>query len=599
MRAVTSPSFRCAALTLIVVAVLSLKASAQTNTGVRVSGSLGAFFDAYSMNSEGLSPVFARRPGGVFRFTADPTFYFSSEVSIPISISMTSREAGIISPNVSQPSILQILANPMNRFLVSPRLGVVMFQIGSHVPQYGKLTVSDAQVFGTSIDIKPGLFRLSASVGILQRAVQADTTLNLPGAYRRMLYAVRLASESDLNNFVGITIGRMNDEEGSVSYIEQSNNVRVPITDETGVVVRDSILAVSSQSSLLPKAQEAITAGINFRTELEKGFTLGGELAGVAFTRDKRAPMLIEPIPALEKLMPTRSSTRNDFSATLDAAYSAPNWGVTGSALYVGPGFISITQPFFMSDRVDLTLSPRLGLFDQQLTANGTIGFRFSNINNTLNAPSQQVLISVNANGILSENISLGGGFTNFGFRSTHNEDTIRYEQVNQSFSLTPSGNFVTDSVRHLVFASVSFDSFKDLSVGSGAAGTSNSTQSVSVSYSLMPVIGVWSVRSTATYVQNTLSLGVAVVRSIQLGGSYRFLQGLIEPDASITYSSNNIASQPHELQVTFRGGIRSSITKALKASFTVQQTRLSSASATAGRQYSETLASAGIRWSF
>ncbi len=572
---------------------------AQNGSDVRVSGSIGAFFDVYSMNSEGLNPVFARRPGSVFRFTADPTLYFSNEVSIPISISITSREAGTISPNVSQPSILQTLANPMNRFLISPRLGVVAFQVGSHVPQYGKLTVSDAQVFGTSIEIKPELFRLSASVGILQRAVQADTTLNTPGAYRRMLYAVRLASESDLNNFVGITIGRMNDEEGSVSYIEQTNNVRVPITDETGVVVRDSILAVSSQSSLLPRAQEAITAGINFRTELEKGLTIGGELAGVAFTRDKRAPMLIEPIPALEILMTTRSSTRNDFSATVDAAYSAPNWGVTGSALYVGPGFISITQPFFMSDRVDLTLSPRMGLFDQRLTANGTVGFRFSNITNTLNAPSQQLLISVNANGVISENISLGGGFTNFGFRSTQNEDTIRYEQVNQSFSLTSSGNFVTDSIRHLVFASVSFDSFKDLSVGSEAAGTSNSTQSVSLSYSLMPVVGVWSVRSTASYVQNTLSLGVAVIRSIQLGGSYRFLQGLVEPDASIVYSSNNIASQPHELQITFRGGIRSSITKALKASITVQHTRLSSASVTAGRQYSETLASAGIRWSF
>ncbi|NQW29968.1 MAG: hypothetical protein HQ472_05595 [Ignavibacteria bacterium] len=43
----------------------------------------------------------------------------------------------------------------------------------------------------------------------------------------------------------------------------------------------------------------------------------------------------------------------------------------------------------------------------------------------------------------------------------------------------------------------------------------------------------LWTLRSSATYVQNSLSLGIAVIHSIQLGGSYKFARGLFEPDVS------------------------------------------------------------------
>lgn len=470
--------------------------------------------------------------------------------------------------------------------------------LGSIVPRYGALTVANAQVFGAGIELAPGQLRASASYGTLFRAVPADTSTGRAGSYARTLWNVRLGAEMSDQSTIGVTVAYMNDDEGSIPYITQETPVTVPIVDTNGVALRDSVINFTQRNPLLGMPQEGAALGIDFKSQLGQGFHTSGELALTTFTRDKTAPSLEEGFPVVGSILTSRTSTRFDAAGKIEIGFRDTDWGLSLGALYVGPGFVVLSQPYFQSDRIDINFSPSVRLFSGLLQANGTVGYRINDMSNMLTAGSTQMLLAIQTVATISEGLTLSGSFTNFGYRTTRAEDTLRYEQVSNSFSLMPSYILVADSMRHMMSVSFSNDAFSDLTQ-QNVNSSANTTTAYLLMYGLSPVSATWMARATISIVQNDLALVKTTMRSGTVSGTYRAFNGRFEPEAAFTYSMNQIVGLPEETQLTLRAGCRAKIVPSVHVFANVQWTDVASDESANGRAYSETLGTFGVRWTF
>lgn len=583
---------------IVVVAVmLSNTCIAQDSSAIRVSGSVGSTFDVYTMNSTGGTNTLPRRPSSVLRFFANPTLYVSDWLVIPVQMNFTFREAAVIQPSLESPTIGELLTNPMNRFTISPKFGPVQVHLGSVTPRYGSLVVDNVQVFGAGIDVMPGNLKLSATYGILQRGVQADTTLGRIGSYARMLTAVRVGSEPNSETRFGFTFARVSDDESSIPFITESVVVPIPIVDPDGVTVRDSSLAITSPSPLQPTAQEGVSFGFDMRVPIVAGTYLGAEIAGTSFTRNTAAPELSESVPVIDMLMKTRTSTRIDVAGKVFAGFTEKEWGVEGGITYIGPGFVSVTQPFLQPDRVDITVSPRFSVLEGWLSGMATVGWRTTNLMNSLEASSTQLLTSLNITGMISNGFTVTGTFSNFGFRTTSALDTLRYEQVARSLGIMPTYSFTGGDFRHIVMAVASIDQFTDVTNGS-AVSADNTTTMLNVSYGISPLRSLWSARVMVAYVSNNLEQFGTTSRSVTLSGNYRLLEGLLQPEAAVVVGTNVLGQLPEEMQLTIRAGCQVRVSKALTGTVRYQVTNASTDDV-GGRNYVESLATIGVQWNY
>ena len=586
-------------LCLVTVVVCYTAMAAQTDsTSFSIRGSIGVTYDLYSINSDGPRSVSPRRPPTVLRLTADPTIELGDVVEIPIHIALTFREASVIQPQIPDPDIGSFIQNPLNRISVSPRFGWATLHLGSLLPRYGTLTISNAQIFGMGFDFAPSPLRISGSYGILNRAVQVDTVNGRRGSYARSILAIRIANEQGSNSAFGLTVSRMTDDRTSIPFVTEVLNIPVPIVDSNGVVVKDSAYSLITRDSLQPLAQEGISLGMDFKTNIGDGGFINAELAGSAFTRDQDAPVLEESLPVIDLFMTSRTSTRLDVAGLVEGGYNDRSWGVKGGITYIGPGYVSLSQPFLQQDRIDVTVTPRFNVFNGRLTGSATVGWRMNDLIKSLDNGSTQLLLNIATTALATDDLTLSATFTNFGYRQTRNIDSIRYEQVTTSFSIMPTYVFGSGSLRHVVSGSFGLDSFDDLTAV-GTPSSSNTTISATAAYSISPRSADWSARLVAAFVTNDLVSTRTTMQSVTLGGMYRMLYGTLTPDAAITLSNNVITGLPSETQITLRGGASWVVVNSLQLVGRLQLNTVTSSDTVAGRSYDEILATIGIRWSF
>lgn len=569
--------------------------AARDDAEVRLYGSAGTTLDLYSLVNTGNSYTSPRRPASVFRIFASPTIAFGSDIEIPIQISYTGREASLIQPALSSPDILSVLANPMNRFSISPRFGQVQLTIGSTITRCGSLVADNSQVFGFGVDAKPGTLRLNATYGILSRAVGADTAAGKTGSYERTLMAFRIGSEQGQESRFGFSFAVMRDQETSIPYIPSTITIPVPIVDSNGVVVRDTAVSITQRSELLPMVRAGTSLGFDLRLPLIAWTYVELELAGTGFTRDASAPSLQDEVPLLSMIIHTNTSTRVDAAGKAALGFKKAEWDVRAEAAYLGPGYVCITQPFVQPDRLDITVTPRYS--NNNLLASATVGWRRSGLSGMVGAASNQLLVNISANANVSSEWSVNATYTNFGYRTTGTADTVRYEQVSRSAVVAPTYTTATKSLRHLATLSASVDAFTDVTAPA-IASQQNTTTSLSLAYSIASVLQPWSARLIVTAMNNNLSLGGVSARNATLGASYRMWNGLLLPDASVLYGVNEFGGRPAEGQLTLRLGIRARFSSALSGYCRYQLTS-ASASGVGSRDYTEHLGSFGLTYTY
>lgn len=548
-------------------------ASAQQDSpqAFRLSGGVTLTGDVYEFTSTPDGAERPRRPASLFRLIFNPTIIIGDKVTLPFNIMLSSRETNVVTPNAKNSSFLQFIQNPMNNigFLsFSPKIDWAQAYIGTHVPMYSELSTGDEQVFGLGIDLTPGKFRFAVSAGTSQRAIEPDSVNGIRGAYARHLYAAKIGYGTE-QSFIHLNLVRAKDSPSSV--------VRVP----EGV-----------------KPQEGLVFSTNFRVAVTDAFSVTGEAAGSAFTRDMSADDVTSDSPVPSSLFRQRVSTRTDYAGSLALEYAESLWGIKLSSRYIGAGYATLAFPYLQPDRLDFQLAPRIKLFDRMLNLSGSVGQRVNNLSNTSGATTTQFIGSANILAVFSDAFTVTARYANFGIRNNLTNDTLKLETVSNSLSLSPSYTLMTESAVHSFTASYSIDVFDDLNVISGAQ-SSNNTQTYMLVYATSFTTNPFSFSVTGSRMTNDLPLSKLLLYSASLSASYRFFEGALVPSLLATWSNNALGDFTADRQLLLRLSMQWNATSAIAVNLAVSRNDYRYGSSRPGVSFEESFLESSVSWRF
>lgn len=562
-----------------------------------IQGSISTSAEYYASDATGDAlgfPIWTpRRPSDLYRLVINSTATLFGTVRIPLRLVLNSTETNTITPSTVSPTLAQILENPLNALSISVRPGVewAELQLGTHLPRYSDLLGSDVQIFGAGVSATPSLLRVGFNTGVVQRAIASDTLIGNSGSYRRNLTMAKLGIGNGNKWFVDINVVAMRDDTmrlanglpPQIRTIRQEIGETDPVTGETPfreIVTWDRM-----------PAEEGIMTSMAFRAQINEAIALVGEIAGMGRSRDVRAPEL-DSVPSyipesfLSVFRPRESSTF-DGAATAALLINNPKWGADVRVKYYGPGFVSFSIPFMMSDYLDLTVSPRFTLFSDRVSFSGTVGQRIMNYSSMTDAELTQLLIASNLSVIFSDVFSVSGTFSNFGIRNGVVNDSLRIQNVARSIIVTPSLTFSERTVNHSISVSASMDSFEDFNLISGRL-TSNNTFGVFGNYT-----AAWTTRplvlfAGANYLRNNLQDFGFTILNFSVGGSYGFFQNKVTPNINIGVGSNTMVSATADLQLIAQAGIRWNITDKLSLTASTSTNNYRYGSSRPGAQFAE-----------
>ena len=297
--------------------------------------------------------------------------------------------------------------DPYLRFGVHPEFfkGAVRLHGGDFYPEGTSLIVGGASLFGGGIDVEAGNIRGGAWYGTIDRPTTfgSDTLSSEPS---RIGLGARIGFGSNDKGFVDFSLTH---------------------------IIDDSVSAVDSP--LL--AQENTIAGTEFFLPLfSNKLTIEGEGAIAAWSSDIEAGELESGLP----FFTARESSQFDGAARFGVRY-APSWNVAVglSGRWIGPGYVTLTQPYMQNDLFEATLSPSLTLFDGRLYTNGSIGVQWDNLRNTKEGTTRELVGSFFASMQTTDWLDLSLSYNNYGSSSDHANDTVRYGYLSRSLTFSPT----------------------------------------------------------------------------------------------------------------------------------------------------------------
>ncbi|MBU3742713.1 MAG: hypothetical protein FGM24_10575 [Candidatus Kapabacteria bacterium] len=534
------------------------------STWIKFSGSAGISTELYSFENPNGTQA-GRRPASLTRLTLAPVLSLGSWFSLPLNLVITLPETNVTTPALTAPSFSQFFSNPINQLgftLTSEKLNGSRIHIGTHTPKFSELSGGDIQLFGVGLDARPGPVQIAASGGIAQRAVAPDSARGIRGAFRRDMYLARIGLGNTETRRLGVNVVYARDDRSSLaSDIVQVIPARPFETDSTVIIPADTVRI---------RAEEGLIGSLDASVELSSGITLSGEMALSTFTSDTRADIIAASGAAdfiskitdgLSNVIQRRATTRADLAGTAALIIKQPTWGVTFSALYMGAGFMPLGYPFAQADRIDLKVSPSLRLFEGDLALAGSVGQRVNNLSETKGEALTQFIANGSMNIRFSDALSLAVNYANFGIRSNSILDTLKIQNVSESFSIEPTLTIEGSSLLHTVTGSIAFDAYDDFNVVTGAE-SSNDTRSATLTYTAMFMGVPLTVGAMGTYVENALFAGMLVIRTAGLNASYRLFGGAVTASVSYTMAGSTFTSMPTDSQGFLKVSARWNISK-------------------------------------
>lgn len=566
-----------------------------SSSAVSGSGSATITGDFYDYASTGDVPVSSRRPPSLIRFIISPTLTFGGKVSLPFTIMFSSRETSTITPPIKEPTLAQFLQNQANSFSISPKFDWAQFHLGSHTPSFSELSVGNVQLFGVGTELSPGGFRFKASAGATQRAVEADTLNRTRGAFARHLYAASIGYGSGETEVL-LNLVRARDDVSSIRTVRQP---LIVTPDSADLSLRDTTF---TQHVLMPQPEEGLVATISARVPIADGISLSSEAGAGLFTRDMYASPIGERAAAVNSLVRQRTSSRGDGAGRLSIDFAKSTWNLAITALYIGPGYVTLGFPYMQSDRLEFSLAPSFRLFDSVMTISGTFGHRTNNLSKSRGSTTTQILAAANVDALITSGFNVVVDYSNFGMTTDVTNDTFRVRTISQSFSVRPTLTFTAGDAVHTVNAGFALDDFDDLNPITGAE-SANNTKTFSGMYSASLNDVPLTIDAGATYLTNALSSGDLTIQSFNIGAGYRLMNGAVTPSLSATFTTSRLEHLRRPVTDDTQLGIRLSVGVRI-----TQKLRLTAAASTnmyeygvsrAGATFTENMLRTSLGWSF
>lgn len=473
---------------------------AQSN--VQVNGSAGVTTELYQFNPSD-STMLPRRPDFNYRIFFNPTVRIGDKVSIPFELYLTKRQPNAMLPLSSSRSLTDL----NNRIGIHPTFGWATFHAGTHEVQFSELSTGDLPVFGWGVDFRPGKFRVAYSQGLTRSVFEGDTTLNLRPQWQQKIQALKIGSGS---------------KEGSFWY--------------ANIVKRSDDMASLTDAAYASKATEGLLFTTDFQLRLASRIIFNGEIGSSAFTRDLSADSLADHglsfMPA--SIFQVNQSTRADAAGKGKLDFNYEQWGLSLQAKYLGPGYEPLGYAFMETDVFDLTISPRLRLFNNRFTVNASVGQRRDNLADTKLATTKRLIALVNTN-IVLDKFSFSAQYNNYGMRNNVDNDTLKLEFVSSNFSVTPSYRFKSDNgAFHSCSVSFNKSVFEDKNLLTGTYSNNNTT-SINGHYNL--VFKQLNAGAAISFMDNKRINGDFHIFSGSLRFGHSFFERKLNVNTSVGYS--------------------------------------------------------------
>ena len=549
---------------------LSIKLKAQDKTfwqNIALDGQVGLHYDWYRMTAlEG--QVQARRPSELLRFMAMGSVGYKS-ISIPYALNISSRQTNLVTPIPTEGNFLNYLVNPYNAIGLSPETKYGKIYLGSNIPQHSSYTTGALRTFGFGADLKHKEWVGGVYGGITQVAVESDTTNNIQGSYRRRVYAYKFGYGKKEGKHLYISYLKSFDEENSVK----------------------------NQLSIAP--EENVVLVLDGRWDFGKDLYVEAEYAKSVYTANSAGESTgrIEG-QFLSRLISINSSSRLGDALKGSIGLNKNNYKLKLTTEYLTPGFVTLGFPFMQSDRLDITLNPQVSLLNKKLNIGGSVGRRANNVSGLKGNTTYQALLNVNANWQLSDRWAVNANFSNFGFRNTVRNDTLRVENVSRTISISPSYTFASAKHNHVITFTTSIDDYIDYNIVYGNESDNNSYTAL-LMYLLSWKDKPLTADFTVSRFNNDNQAGKMSVNSVSGGINYQYFKKKMQSGIKLVYLQNQLPDNETAGQTLLSIQHRHRIIKNLSFNFQGSINLFKQNRADEGLHYRETLLQTQLIYSF
>ena len=525
---------------------VSLNAQEKKKPVVKLSGSIGVFYDIYSFSEENFATFRPRYPDNVLRLQANANLQIGQYFNIPIGINITNQQTLYNLPSVPEESLGDYVQNPANNIHLYPKYKWAQLFLGTQTPLYSQLSTGDIPIFGVGLELNPGKFIFSANYGVSQREIEPDVTFNVQGAYKQDIISARIG------------IGKIEGSKVTLNIVKIEDDTLSVATRPIGI---DPISGVS----ISPLIQ----------TKIFKKLFLETETAGSIYTSNTVSSQTIDDdvVESVSEYIPINATSRADFAHTTSLDWKAEKFSVGGEVKYIGPGFIPVGYRFVERDIIDYKIRTKLKLLKGKVNFNGSFGIRKNNLQETKAEQTTRVISNFNVFATITEKLSVNASFSNFGFNNDMSTGLNRVELVNNSFSLSPTYMFDTESLKHQITLNTSFNAFDQYDVTAmDFVETRSQTYAgnYNVFFKTMPLtLGVRTI-----YLNNDLPFSAFKLFTYGVQAGYKLFDKKVIPSLAIDFATINKTGFTTDKRVTARFKVRYKITKKLNFKFNYRFTK-------------------------
>ena len=314
---------------------------------------------------------------------------------------------------------------PFNQYGLSPKYKWVTGHFGYRTMNFSPYTLAGHIFLGAGVDLTPGIYRISAMYGRLNKAVAEDTLLNVSGnpMYQRMGYGMKFGLTKNNHSF-DVMFFKAKDDVTSIPYVPEG---------------------------ILPA--ENLVIGFTGRTTIIKRVSLGVDFGSSAYTRDIRGEQTdYNPGNILYStgLLTSRASSTTNKAYKTDITYNANKYTVQLAYEWIDPGYTTMGTYFFNNDVENITVNTTTRLFKDKMNLALNAGSQRNNLDQSKMNTMRRFIGSVNLNYNPVDKINLNFTYSNFTnntkiertFDPLNQLDSLDYYQVTQSANAGVSYNF-------------------------------------------------------------------------------------------------------------------------------------------------------------
>lgn len=332
-----------------------------------------------------------------------PTFVFYG-IQMPFTLTYSETGRSLTHPFV------------YNFYGASPYYKWATVHVGYRSLQFSDYTLNGMVFNGLGLELKPGIFRFGAFRGVLNPAIQADSSngfgVILP-AYKRIGYGGKLGIGTE-NNFFDIAFFKGQDIVSSLNKIPAFSTI---------------------------KPSENISFGPKFRFTFFKHYFLEGDVGVSIFTRNLLNDTLTESedLKTAYKVMFVNSTTYGAYAGHVSAGINHNHWRLSVRYKQVSSDYNSMGINLMQDDIQEYTLNPGLNLFKGKLGLSGSYGFYTDNMSKKRNNTTVRKIYNTSVSFTPVTRLSLNGSYSNFGTTRTNGQiqmnDSITFSIINQAIT--------------------------------------------------------------------------------------------------------------------------------------------------------------------